>query len=284
MQVDLHFFSQGLGWQGIRPSHGHALDRGSHILAALLDRRLQNLVLCRRATSFRYDTSDSTDLLKDFSVLIYLYGGARVLNFLLANGLFGALPGPDTAKKWMMQRCPSILRESGLSVSRMDSVPIFFETFGAVSPVYHLSHDATAVLPRIRWRRPDNALLGFVVSDAELPYFDCRAPESFSELEEFMDKYRVATQAEIFVLQSMDPRLPTLVLAVFAQSGPADAGTTKSRIATIVQRLAAVGCYIMSWAADGAAANSLVMTEHWAMRGCNFRVTDSLFIGTASTL
>lgn len=236
------------------------MDKGWQILACILDARLQNLTLCKKSQSFRYEAEGNAELLKDFAALIYLYGGARVLELLLLNGLCAGLPGVDTVRRWLQTRGPAPLRESGLSYSRFNSITPFFQSLGSTVPIYHLANDGTALIPRLKFRSTDNALLGFAVSDADLPHTPLHVPDTFEELEALLDKYPLATAAEIYTLQPMDPRYPAIVIACFAQSGPADAVVTRQRLDSIVSALGERGIHVVTFSADGAAANLSMMT------------------------
>lgn len=136
-----------------------------------------------------------------------------------------------------------------------------FHSLGYTADVFLLVNDATALLPALGYNPTTDEVVGFAISDEELPRFDTRAGASLRAfLERLMDK-KLATQAEVYLLVPLAPRVPPYVLGTFAQSGSQSAETVQRRLAIARTEMEKRGALILAWAADGASAHFKLMRQ-----------------------
>lgn len=178
------------------------------------------------------------------------YPGHHLYDFLLQTLLAGVLPSYNRLMRFVRLR-QQPLREVGFTPSRFLEAVHFFRGHGYEGP-FTLSSDATALVRAVTWRQSDDAILGLKVSDELLPSTDIRAGSSLAQLRSAVATHGLASQVEVLLLNAVDPRLPSFVLAVFAQGkGSLSELVVSRRWKTAERYLRQVGLEVVSRGSDG---------------------------------
>lgn len=190
---------------------------------------------------------------KDFAALLFLFGARRVYQFVRYTLLQAAIPSLATTRRHIAGIVPAPLLNPGVSCSRIKGAKHFFEAVGYKCPFYVICSDAVSCVPILWYRCADGALLGFAVSDKDLPRVLIFPPTTMKELQEIMLKYPLATQVDAWLLAPLDPSKPAFVIAVFPQIQSPPANEIHWRLELISKLLEVVGIYVMAYCSDGAA-------------------------------
>ncbi len=174
--------------------------------------------------------------------------GRRAYDFTVSNFFYAALPSAQSLYRNMLRQ--STITECGFTLARFQAAPAFFASVGYTSPFVMCSNDATALKPELAWRPSDNALLGFVVDDAELPVTLFTAGTKVSQIQTLIDTYKLSTQLEVYLINPLDPRIPSYVLAAFADQHRAGV-VHAARWRTIDELLSRHGLHVISHSCDG---------------------------------
>ncbi len=166
------------------------------------------------------------------------------------------------ASKALEKAAIAPLKEIGFTNARFQAAAHFFKLIGYPLPFVTICNDSTAVKPEVTWRPTDDVLIGFVVDDNLLPFTDLRAGTSKQALEVLFLRYPIATQVDTILVNPIDPRFPSFVLAIFAQKGPVQKTTHQQRWSTVIYQLQQHGLYVISNGADGDAAHMNAMLEN----------------------
>lgn len=193
--------------------------------------------------------------------LLTLLSGTTAYEFQRLNASHGAAPSLDTIRRRIKDIVGEPLRGCGFSNARFCGARDHFHSLGYTADVFLLVNDATALLPALGYNPTTDEVVGFAVSDEELPGLDTRAGTSLQAfLERFKDK-KLATQVEIYLLVPLAPRVPPYILAAFGQSGSQSADTVQHRLAIARTEMEKRGALILGWAADGASAHYKLMRQ-----------------------
>lgn len=158
------------------------------------------------------------------------------------------------------------ITEYGLLYRRVAALPHWLKRIGYDLPLLTACNDATAILPRVRWRPADDAVFGAAIPDDELHRVDMRAGTSVNALLSQLAKYGLATQVEAFLVGPLDPRAPRFVIGVLAQTAGATAATTTRRWAAIEDALHQFGLHVVCTGVDGGGSNVAAQHQHTAVR------------------
>jgi hypothetical protein len=158
------------------------------------------------------------------------------------------------------------ITEYGLLYRRIAALPLWLRRIGYDLPLLAACNDATAILPRVRWRATDDAVFGAAVPDDELHRVDLRAGTSVNALLSQLAKYGLATQVEVFLVGPLDPRAPRFVIGVLAQTAGATAPTTTRRWTAIEHALQQFGLHVVCTGVDGGGSNVAAQHQHTAVR------------------
>ena len=145
------------------------------------------------------------------------------------------------------------LVEPGFHMDRFAAARHFFDAVGYNHSVFTCCNDATAVRSCITYRAQDNVLLGFGTLE------DIRCPDSVKGIQDLALLHGIATQADVYFLNPLDPMIPSFVLGVFPQNSRVDADTIAMRWAIIDDCLEQLGLYVIAHSADGDAAHLSAM-------------------------
>lgn len=192
--------------------------------------------------------------------------GSSFYQFLHASLLEGALPCLSTVKSFCDVYVEAPITEYGLLYRRIAALPHWLQWIGYKLPLLAACNDATAILPRVRWRATDDAVFGAAVPDNELHRVDLRAGTSVNALLSQLAKYGLATQVEVFLVGPLDPRAPRFVVGVLAQTAGATAATTTQRWATIEDALQRFGLYVVCTGVDGGGLNVAAQHQYTTVR------------------
>ncbi len=138
-----------------------------------------------------------------------------------------------------------------MQISRLAALPAFLAQVGIRVPIFHLCNDAVAITPRATWRRTDDRLFGLAVPDDKLATEILVVGDNYDQLDQKIKKYGLAVQADGLVLCPLNPKYPTIIIAVWAQKGPVSAEVHALRWRTAREYLQKLGIHIISHGADG---------------------------------
>ncbi len=146
----------------------------------------------------------------------------------------------------------STITESGFTVARFEAAREFFTSLGYTCPFVTCTNDATALKPELVWRQRDDALLGFVLDDDQLPFIEYAftAGTKLSDIRKLLAKHSLGTQLELYLINPLNPRIPSFVLAAFVDKHRASA-VHAARWRTIDKMLALHGLHVISHSCDG---------------------------------
>ncbi len=170
-------------------------------------------------------------------------------------------PSLDTIRKRIKDIVGEPLQRCGFSDERLDNALPHFHKLNYKSDVFLLVNDATALLPALGYNVTTDEVIGFALTDEELPRLDVRAGESLEAFLQRFQECKLATQVEIYMLVPLTPHTPPYILAAFAQSGPQSGETAQQRLRTVQTEMERRGALILTWAADGASAHYKVMRQ-----------------------
>lgn len=179
--------------------------------------------------------------------------------------LEGALPSLSTVKSFCDVYVDAPITEYGLLFRRVAALPAWLQRTGFPLPVLIGCNDATAILPRVRWRSTDDAIFGAAIPDDALPHVDLRAGTSVNALLAALAKYGLATQVEVFLVGPLDPCAPRFVVGVLAQTAGGKAATTTRRWAAIEEALRHFGLHVVCTGVDGGGSNVAAQRQYAAV-------------------
>lgn len=182
--------------------------------------------------------------------------------FLHASLLEGALPSLPTVKRFAESFVTFPLCESGFLHGRFNALDHWLQRIGCDTRIVFCCTDATAILPRVRYRCADDAIIGAAILDDELPTTDIRAGTSVDDLLAHLKQYGLATQADVYLLSTLDPSKPVFYLAFFAQKNGPSADVLCRRWQVIEHELMRRNIYLLGTGADGGGANITAQKRH----------------------
>ncbi len=138
-------------------------------------------------------------------------------------------------------------------MERFAAAARFYERIGYKNDFFSVCNDATAVRAAVTCRLQDNALLGLATLR------DLRCGATMQSIEDVALEHGIATNVDVYLLNPLDPMLPSFVLGVFPQSGKVDGKVIELRWAIIEACLAHFGIYIIAFSADGDEAHLAAM-------------------------
>lgn len=152
--------------------------------------------------------------------------------------------------------------EIGFLHRRFDALQGWLQRIGYKEPFLVACNDATAVLPRVRWRSVDDAIFGAAIPDNELPSVDLRAGSSLEVLLARLEKYGLATQAEVMLVGPAHPAAPRFVLGVFAQKSGGTADCSCQRWRIIEEELRKRHLYVICSGSDAGGSNVAAQQQY----------------------
>lgn len=189
--------------------------------------------------------------MKDFAALLLIYSNRVLHEFLCDNLLQGALPSLRTVQRHIAGYVSAPLMDPGFCIPRINAAVNYFQLHGYHCNFVHIAHDAVHILSRLSFRFTDGALLGFAIPDGELYKTLVTAPSTFEELRHAADTYPLASQAEVFLLVPLDPRVPAYIIGVFAQTAAPCAADVLCRVDTLTDYLLKAGIAPVAYCAVG---------------------------------
>ncbi len=121
---------------------------------------------------------------------------------------------------------------------------------GYMCPFVTCTSDVTALKPELVWLQRDDALLGFVLDNVELPFKAFTAGTEVSKIRTLLNMYSLGTQLELSLINPLDPRIPSYMLAAFVDKHRASA-VHAARWHTIDEVLSRYGLHVISHSCDG---------------------------------
>ncbi len=97
-------------------------------------------------------------------------------------------------------------------MERFAAAARFYERIGYKNDFFSVCNDATAVRAAVTCRLQDNALLGLATLR------DLRCGATMQSIEDVALEHGIATNVDVYLLNPLDPMLPSFVLGVFPQS------------------------------------------------------------------
>ena len=191
--------------------------------------------------------------------MFYIVGGRRSYKFVKHSLLGSGLPSLKTVQRHIVTRSVSPLTEFGLQLSRLEALPALLQRLGYGLSAVSLAFDAVAILPSLHYRHTDGAVLGFAIDDDKLPSTLLAPPRTWPELSELLATYPLATQAEVWLVCPLDPKLPAVAVCVFTQTSSPSAPGVYRRMDVITEQLDAHGLHVINVGSDGAASQLKAM-------------------------
>jgi hypothetical protein len=191
-----------------------------------------------------------------------MMSGSTAYQFIHATLLEGALPALATVKRFAGDITPNVICESGFTYARFDGVLPWLKSLG-MPPIVLAACDATSLLPRIRVRLSDDAVIGAAIPDSLLPTTDLRMGQSVNDLMQRLRPFGLATEIDVYMLSTPDPSKPSYYLAFFGQKKKSvTALTLRNRWQIIHDELQKRGVHLFCTAADGGGPN-VSAQESW---------------------
>lgn len=183
------------------------------------------------------------------------------MEFMRRTMFDGVMPSAETLKRHIRSIVGNGLEEAGFTDARFKGAIDFFVQQGYRDMIFFVCTDATSVLPAVVWRADDDALLGYAVSDHELPLYDIRAGVEVKDILAHHARHRLATQVELVLLCALAPGFPAYTLAAFPQTAAPPALGVKQQVEVAIREIEKHGAICMGYAADGASAQLSYMKE-----------------------
>ncbi len=144
----------------------------------------------------------------------------------------------------------SPLTEVGFTAQRfLDARQFYTRCFPVHLKFFTLSNDMTAVTREITPRRSDLALLGGATLKA------LYVPDSLTGIVELINKYGLANNIDVLLLNPSDASIPSFVLAIFPRDGRATASIIRQMWSVATDILDKLGLFVTSCGADGDSAH-----------------------------
>jgi len=191
-------------------------------------------------------------LLHDFAFAVRQFAAGKAYDFTLKN-LGPALPGGYYATRCALQAADTRLTEGGLLLARLGAARRFFAKLGYTCPIFTTSSDAVFIRPLLTVRDADRALLGLNTLSA------VHVGNSYQGIVAKVEQYGMATQADVFLLNPLDSRLPSFPLAVWPQTATAPHQLFAERTSLVHGLLAEHSLFAVLHASDGDASQLATM-------------------------
>jgi hypothetical protein len=191
------------------------------------------------------------------------------MEFMRLTLFEGMMPHLKTLKRYIDAMPLSALREAGYTEARFDEVLPFYRSLGYTADAFLVINDATALLPAVRWRADDDALLGFALPDDALSRHNIRAGQFLFEVLEHKQRWALATQVELVMVCPLAPGYPAMAIGAFPQRAAPPAPGVRRRVELVSEALEQRGAVVLGYSADGASAQLSTMMDMWSsVRSC----------------